>query len=201
MSSAVPIAVVPREVVEMTIGLRDGFWRGTALQLAALEASVVWMPRDAAELDPSYKQLIPYVVVRRGDDWFATERLRGGTESRLHGRISLGVGGHVEVPEPGRGAIECGLLREWTEEVDCSTEPAFAFEGFVNDDSIEVGRVHVGLVYSVTLGDAAELRVRETEKLEGAFRPMEWLEPRWERLETWSRFVASGLSGRALGGG
>lgn len=193
MSSSVPIAVVPRETIEMTTGLMNGFWRGTGLHLSALEAAVRWMPRDIAEVSPAFKQLIPYVIVRRGDEIFATERLVGSTESRLHGRIALGIGGHVERGEDGLRVVESGLRREWHEEVATRFDGPFEFVGFVNDDSVEVGRVHLGIVFVAELGPECAITIREVDKLQGDFRTMEWLESRWERLETWSRFVASGL--------
>ena len=64
--------------------------------LAHVEANHEFRPRPEMEQDPSYRQIIPYVAVTRGDEVFATRRLDKGGEARLHGRLSLGVGGHIE---------------------------------------------------------------------------------------------------------
>jgi predicted NUDIX family phosphoesterase len=60
-----------------------------------IECAMRFADRPAAESDPSRKQIIPYAVVLRGDQVFAAERLTGGGESRLHGKLSIGIGGHV----------------------------------------------------------------------------------------------------------
>ena len=62
-----------------------------------------FLPRPQAEEDPGHRQIIPYVALLRGDEVFSTRRLRGGTESRLHGLISLGVGGHINPDCDGDG--------------------------------------------------------------------------------------------------
>jgi predicted NUDIX family phosphoesterase len=193
--SRVPIAVVRRAALEAVVPLRNGFLPADVATLRAVEALVEWMPRDEAERDERFKQLIPYAVARRGDRVFATERLSAGTESRLHGRIAVGIGGHVERADATLGPSGTGLRDEWAEEVRCDVTPEFAFRGFVNDDGLEVGRVHIGVVYECQLPASATLTVRETEKLRGSFESEAWLRDRWERLETWSRFVLSGLRG------
>jgi hypothetical protein len=59
-------------------------------------AAGLWMPRSAAECDPSFKQLIPYVVVKRSDTGTIACYRRRGSEDRLHGLWSVGIGGHVD---------------------------------------------------------------------------------------------------------
>ena len=143
-----------------------------------------FIDRDVAERSPQYKQIIPYVVVRCADDYFVLQRTAKQTESRLHHKISLGIGGHVN---PGHTLLE-GLEKELGEEVDVDTDFTLDFKGMLNDDSTEVGTVHLGAVYVL---DAAtrDVTVRETEKMTGQWTPRAALAPLRERMETWSQIV------------
>ena len=101
------------------------------------------------EVDPSFKQVIPYLVLRDGERYFLMRRTRAGVDARLHDRYSIGVGGHLN---PGDGGVLGGLRREWHEELVADFEPAFRLVGLLNDDTTEVGAVHLGAVY---VADAA----------------------------------------------
>jgi len=151
-----------------------------------------YMDRPAAEEDPSFKQLIPYVVVRDGERIFLMHRTDAGGDSRLHGRASIGVGGHLNPVDDGADALMAGLRREWSEELDADWEPEFELIGFLNDDTNRVGAVHLGVVFSVDAAGRA-MRVREGEKLIGAFVDATEVVARWDRLETWSQLVAAAL--------
>ena len=128
------------------------------------QARAAWIPRSEAEIDPSYKQLIPYMVMRADKGkWIGCYR-RNGTEARLHDFWSCGVGGHVN-PADADGSndrlqdiLDRGLLRELEEEIprrpsDCLP----VFYGVINEERTDVGRVHLGLVYAVDVPDPALL--------------------------------------------
>lgn len=155
-----------------------------------------YLPRAAMEQDPAWKQVIPYPVLRDGEDWFLMRRTRAGSDPRLHERYSIGVGGHVN-PEDGGldGDLEPALRREWHEELVVDFVPTFRFVGLLNDDSTPVGAVHLGLVYE---GDAAgrPVAIRETDKLSGAFVPTVDVSAVAERLETWSLLAFEFIIGR-----
>jgi len=145
--------------------------------------------RSAMETDPSWKQVIPYPILRDGPRWFLMRRTRAGGDARLYDRYSIGVGGHVN---PGDGALDGDLAqalrREWTEELDVEFVPAFRFVGLLNDDTTDVGAVHLGLVYE---GDAEgrPVAIRETEKLSGGFADTAAVAAVADLLETWSRLA------------
>ena len=105
-----------------------------------------YLERAAAEEDPGFKQLIPYVVVRDGDAVFLMQRTDAGGDARLHGKASIGVGGHLNPVDEGEDALMAGLRREWAEEVEASWVPEFRLVGLLNDDSNPVGSVHLGVV-------------------------------------------------------
>jgi len=187
---------------EMVLGLaRDDVpgglgWRGvraTDLQpyLAAVGGLATFRPRGEAEQDPSWKQIIPYLLLRDGERLFLMHRTRAGGDSRLFERYSIGIGGHVN---PGDGGVLPALMREWQEEMAADFHPAFEPLGVLNDDENPVGAVHLGLVYAA---DAAGRRVtiRETDKLSGAFARRAEVRAVADRLETWSALLFEHIEG------
>ena len=137
------------------------------------------------EADPSFKQIIPYLVLRDGDRYFLMRRTRAGGDARLHDAWSIGVGGHVN---PGDRDLAGGLLREWTEELVADFVPEFRLVGLLNDDTTDVGRVHLGAVY-LAEASGRPVAIRETDKLNGAFATPGQVAEVAERLETWSRLA------------
>jgi len=152
-----------------------------------------FLPRPQAEDDPSHKQIIPYVVLCRGNEVFATRRLKKGGETRLHGLISLGVGGHInaESDAPEDDILYHGLHREIDEEVIISKRGALTPRGLINDDTNEVGKFHLGMFF--TLEVEGEVAVRETEKLEGFWLRRDQLAEKAPEMETWSQLVVGAL--------
>ena len=162
-----------------------------------------FVERRHAETDATLKQVIPYCVVLRGDDVFLTERTARGGESRLHGKRSVGIGGHVNPPDDTCGTVRDptpagkadvvarALDRELDEELEFSGGRSTRVVGVLNDDSTDVGSVHFGLVAVVRT--QAEVHVRETDVLTGGFTVRsDWswmLRAERERFETWSAFV------------
>jgi len=151
-----------------------------------------YLERPVAEEDPSHKQLIPYVVVRDAERVFLMQRTEAGGDPRLHGRASIGVGGHLNPVDVGDDALMAGLRREWAEELDTDWEPEFRLIGLLNDDSNPVGAVHLGVVFTVE-ADGRSVRVREHDKLVGEFAEPDAVRGAWDRLETWSQLVGEAL--------
>jgi len=189
------VLVLPREEVPGGcdyIGLR----RIGDEELVALRRAVGqsgrWMDRAAAETDPTYKQLVPYVVVRDGTRAFLMERTAAGGDARLHHRATIGVGGHINPVDEGEDPIATGLRREWDEEIEADWEPQFEPIGLLNDDRNPVGSVHLGLVYEV---DAAgrPFSVREHDKLSGRLAGADEIRAAWDRMESWSQLVVRAL--------
>ena len=163
--------------------------------LAHVEANHEFRPRLEMEQDPSYRQIIPYVAVTRGDEVFATRRLDKGGEARLHGRLSLGVGGHIERAddETREGILMRALEREAAEEVDVERAVSLRPLGVINDTGDEVSRVHLGFLFRMEV--EGEVSVRETDKLEGMWLKISEL-PRYAPLmEGWSRIAMDALLG------
>lgn len=197
MSDADPelVYAVPRDVlfggVVPWLGVRR---EGVAVVLDRAGTSGGYVPRPAAETDRSLKQIIPYLVLRDGDRIFLMKRTRGGGDARLHDLYTIGVGGHLN---PGDGGILGGLAREWREELEADFMPDFEFVGLLNDDTVDVGVHHLGVVY---LADAAGrgVGVRETHKLSGSFVELDVVRAAYDRMETWSQLTLDAIAGADL---
>ncbi len=143
-----------------------------------------FIPRVQAEVSPQYRQVIPYVVITNGDDVFTLRRTKKQNEARLHDKISIGIGGHIN---PGHDLM-AGLLQELGEEVAVEEPYALDFAGILNDESTEVSRVHLGAVY-VLRAPNANVTVRETEKMTGSWVARPTLAAMREAMESWSQIV------------
>lgn len=156
--------------------------------------------RSAAELDPGFKQLIPYVIFHHVDRQgtghiFGYTRGTGQGEQRLHHKRSIGIGGHISVDDQvdtGPQSYHEGMRREISEEVIVETSYTDRLAGLINDDQTDVGRVHLGIVHVWTV-EQPQVRPREVELTDAGFRPLKaWIED-YDRLETWSQICLRAL--------
>lgn len=179
------VLVVPRASLMGDPGWLGVRAEGTSSFEAVVARDGFFHPRPPAEQDRSLKQVIPYLVLRDGERYFLMRRTKAGGDARLHDRFSIGVGGHLN---PGDGDLAGGLRREWREEIKADFEPEFRLIGLLNDDTTDVGSVHVGAVY---VADAAgrPVEIRETDKLSGAFAEPSDVAAVVDRMETWSALV------------
>jgi len=150
--------------------------------------------RGDMEEDPDYKQLIGYVLLKdvNTNEVLVYKRLVGGGEARLHGKASVGIGGHMNEVE-GKTIFEMlkiNAARELNEEVGVSEEEALNnlhFIGLINDDKTEVGQVHVGVVYECKV-DKQRVEVKEDDTLVIKWMTGEEAKAE-ENYETWSEFL------------
>ena len=159
---------------------------------AAVARDGRYQPRPEMEREPSFKQIIPYLVLRDGPRYFLMQRTTAGADARLHGMYSIGVGGHLN---PGDGGLLGGLEREWHEELVADFLPAFELVALLNDDTTPVGAVHLGAVYVADAGGRS-VTIRETLKLSGEFADAADVAAVVERMETWSRLAFEFLEAR-----
>ncbi len=152
-----------------------------------------FIPRPDAEVDPSYKQIIPYVVLRQGDKIFTTRRLNKGGEARLHGKVSIGIGGHINpVDETEKEKVLMrGLERELDEEVYIEKRGELKPVGVINNDSNDVGSVHLGLCFTMEV--QGKVVVKETEKLEGLWLTIPELMDYWDNMEEWTQIAINAI--------
>ena len=172
----------------------QGFIPGSISALKTIVQKGIFRKRDELEEDLSFKQIIPYGVISCKDSFYLFRRTGGQTDKRLPNLFFLGVGGHMNpgkqtVPE--EQYITDELKRELFEEVKllkgCRIE-AIDFTGFVNDDTIQVGRFHIGLLYNIRLSNK-NVKVSETDKMTAAWTDKSDLAGFYERMETWTKIV------------
>jgi predicted NUDIX family phosphoesterase len=162
----------------------------TVSYLRTARARGFFVERREAETCPAWKQVIPYTVVAFEGRFLLLERLATQGEERLHGKLSIGVGGHINPEDGGADLILNAALRELAEEVDVGPGVGLTPLGLLNDDSNPVGAVHVGVVFGVRA--ACPPRVRETDKMRATLTPLADLRdlchtPR--PIESWSREI------------
>jgi predicted NUDIX family phosphoesterase len=162
---------------------------------------LAYLPRGQMEDDPSFKQLIPYVLFRWSDAAGVVhlfEYLRGGGsgERRLRAKRSVGVGGHISTLDAAAGHMEHvyreGMHRELKEEVIIETAYDERIVGLINDDLTPVGQVHLGVVHLCDVS-VPLVRAREADVLEAGFRPVSEILPRLDEFETWSQIAVRAL--------
>jgi predicted NUDIX family phosphoesterase len=185
------VLVVPAAVFREA-GAFQGFSPDVGRYLPRLldPAHLSYRPRSEVETDPSFKQLIPYVVLRCGEQVFHYTRGQRGTEARLRALRSVGVGGHISQDDitlfgdPYRD----GMLREVAEEVYLESKYTERCAGLINDDGNAVGQVHLGIVH---VFDLAEPRARRREQAltRSGFAPLAELRAQCGEFETWSQIV------------
>jgi len=149
-----------------------------------------FIDRPTAEVSPQYKQIIPYVVIRHGDALYLLQRTPKQTEARLHHKLSIGVGGHINPDTP---ELLDGLQKELEEEVDVRGDYDLTFAGILNDDTTDVGSVHLGAVFLLDAHDG-DVFVRETEKMTGRWAKREELDAVRDRMESWSEIIYCALT-------
>ncbi len=150
-----------------------------------------FLSRSKAEDDPSFKQIIPYILIRRGDNWLHYVRGKGSGEKRLVAQGSIGIGGHINPGDEslfgiGRDFYENAVQRELHEELKMDGPLHTKIVALLNDDSTPVGQVHFGIVHLCELSDETVAR-RETSITQLCFLSLSQLNRRRNQLETWSQ--------------
>ena len=184
------ILVVPRSALEPFVNFR-GFRQADDSPIEQWIEAGDFKPRSVMESDPSYKQLIPYILLRCGDMAYRYWRTKKAGESRLHHLYSLGIGGHINQRDdnlftPSSELLNEAAMRELREEVELAKLPELRHIGFINDDENEVGQVHLGVVFEAWL-EAPEATIRESALARGEWKKVSELKD--VEYESWSQFL------------
>lgn len=190
------ILVVKRELFE-SLGAFQGINTDVDQYHAELldPANNFFIDRAAAEDDPSHKQLIPYALFHYQGKFLNYQRGKSGGEARLHAKRSLGIGGHINPVDTrddhlGVETYMAGVEREIEEELKITGKHTQRIVAVLNDDSNDVGKVHLGVVHLFELesddvtsneDSIADLKFSTIAELQGEMR---------DSLESWSQFCA-----------
>jgi|SRR5205085_1742597 len=156
-----------------------------------------FLSRAAAEINSDYKQIIPYAIIAHGDRVLYYVRGKKAGEQRLVAKGSIGIGGHLNDRDESlfawnEKAYRAGVEREVNEEVRIGTTFDDRIVALLNDDSTEVGRVHLGVVHVFKL-DQAKVNKREAMITNLEFLTQDELLSRRDSLETWSQLCVDEL--------
>jgi predicted NUDIX family phosphoesterase len=194
------VLVVERKVLEQ-VGMFQGLTLDVDRYLSELFAPGIlrFMPRSKAEVNPAYKQLIPYVIMSNDGRYLSYVRGKRAGETRLVGNRSIGIGGHInptdDMPlfnENFRETYLTAVEREVAEEVFVETTYRDRIVALLNDDSNEVGSVHLGVVHHWIL-DSSQVTRREQMITQMAFMTPAELQEVRDTLETWSQLCLDKL--------
>lgn len=192
------VLVVRRELFDR-LGAFEGISFDTDRYLPSLldPANNFFMNRELAEHDPSHKQIIPYAIFRNGERYLHYVRGGGGGEKRLAAKGSIGIGGHINDTDHAASSLDrdtyaTGVEREIDEELELAGGHRQEILALINDDSNEVGRVHLGVVHLFTLDDD-RVAAAEDDITELRFLTLDELCAVRDGLETWSRICLDAL--------
>jgi predicted NUDIX family phosphoesterase len=184
-------------------GVCSGFGPANEALGEILGSDLQFLPRPFAETNTSFRQLIPYVaLLAAADDGeekvFCYRRSAKGGEGRLHGKRSLGIGGHINPCDGATGwpAVVKGIERELVEEVGFC--PPRAVEWFqqpfavIADDRDDVGRVHCGLVYLLKV-EPEKIVCEDLSLAAPEWVPLSSLKDLRHEFEGWSQLVIDEL--------
>ena len=180
------------------------FEPGKYLQAILSRGNNFFLARPKAEIDPTHKQIIPYVLLAHGGQVLHYVRGKKAGEQRLVAKGSIGIGGHMNEGDESLFALDeaayrGGVEREVGEEIAIKTKFEDRIVALLNDDSTEVGQVHLGVVHVFKL-DEPKVEKREAMITNLAFLGKEELLARRDSLETWSQICLDSLE-RLIGTG
>lgn len=186
------ILVVPREQLffnsEAWHGLKEVDFEQ---YLNIINDKKEFLPRSVMETDFGYKQIIPYLVYTYQGKYFLMQRKSDASEARLRNKLTLGIGGHIRQEDMSEDSLFAWALREFHEEVEYAGNVSVKPLGILNDDSNDVGKVHIGFVFLLQ-GDSANIAIK-SELKSGVLVSLDECIVQKECMESWSQFVVNFL--------
>ncbi len=156
-------------------------------EIAAVKDKAVFMFRPDAETDIRYKQIIPYLIFTHNNKYFLMQRKSTASEQRLASKYSFGIGGHIRKDDIEGSSLLHWALREFHEEINYSGNLQDLPLGILNDDSTDVGKVHIGFVILLQ-GDSDKITIK-SELKNGQLLTLEECENYYNDMETWSQMI------------
>jgi predicted NUDIX family phosphoesterase len=192
------VLVVRRKLFD-ELGSFQGLNFGVEKYLKAIlsRGSNFFIPRPEAETNPAYKQIIPYALIAFEKTLLHYVRGKKAGEQRLVAKGSIGIGGHMNETDESLFAMDeeayrAGVEREVNEEINIDTSFKDRIVALLNDDSTDVGRVHLGIVHIFKLKEP-NVQKREAMITGLSLLAKEELMARRDSLETWSQICVDAL--------
>lgn len=185
------ILVIKRELL-----IPDESWYGIkqddiAPYLQTIQKHQQFMPRYQAEENTAYKQVIPYLVFEYNNTYFLMQRRSQASEKRLQNKFSLGIGGHIRQEDICSNSLFDWARREFNEEIEYNGSFEIEPLGILNDDTTEVGKVHIGLVLLLH-GNSDNIQIK-SELKSGVLVSLEQCQQQYNDMESWTQIVVDYL--------
>ncbi|HSJ02619.1 MAG TPA: hypothetical protein VK956_09205 [Verrucomicrobium sp.] len=185
------VLVIPRALFD-ELGAFQGFQGDAERYLDAILApgKNFFLPRPAAELDPTHKQIIPYAIFHHAGRYLIYTRGGKSGEKRLVAKKSIGIGGHINPHDEREDTLAKttyynGVEHEIEEELVLTGGHTQKVIGLINDDANEVGQVHLGFVHLFDL-ESDQVTSNEEAIQDLKFLSLDELVADIDSLETWS---------------
>jgi predicted NUDIX family phosphoesterase len=189
------VFAIPTKVLWKLLPYKEkGLIKGYSDVLNRIVQNGLFRKRSELEENPTFKQIIPYAIISNKESFYLFTRISRQAEKRLHNKLHLGVGGHMNPGssmDTGEQYLLHELKRELFEEVKllngCLIED-IEFIGFINDDSIPVGSVHIGLLYNIHVSNK-DVVINETDKMTAVWIDKPDLAEYYAEMETWTKIA------------
>ena len=182
-------------VVKSGILFENGKWQGLKTDnldyyIDLIKKNCEFKRRGDMENDPSWQQIIPYIIFNYKNQYFLYHYLKQAGEQRLKNDYIIGVGGHINKDDvkQGEDILDAGRNREWDEEVEYKGKLNKKLVGILNDDRRPVEAVHLGLVYLFE-GESPDILVKETDKMIGEMFDLKELGEKVVGTEGWAPVI------------
>ena len=179
-------------VVETKKLFKDGCFSGVKTKditklLDCIKQDKQFLPRHLMEEDPNYKQIIPYIVFYTDHKIFLMQRKNSTSEQRLKNKMSIGIGGHIRSIDTNSDFIINWAAREFKEEIDFDGAYSSKIIGIINDDSNDVGKVHLGIIIGMHSNDE-NIKIK-SELKSGKLILKSEIYNYFEDMEEWSKLI------------
>lgn len=143
-------------------------------------------------------QVLPYITITDGRGKYLSYS-RNGTETRLHGSRSIGVGGHVDLPSLRLSRdghpdivelIYQSTDRELQEEASIPSYQHYQIKQVIVDTTNSVGNVHLGFFTMLTYPNA----VPQDELHDPKWVTLDELKSDIDQYENWSKIIINQMS-------
>jgi len=167
-------------VIKRNLIFKKGFWEGIKKENLNYYSDLIknksqFQLREKVETDPTFKQIIPYIIFSFQDRYFIFQHLRKATEQRLKGDWLLGISGHINLVDvnPNQNIIEVAAQREWGEEIDYRGRIITKkVVGLLNSEKRQVEAVHLAVIYHYK-GNSPKISIKEKGVLRGKLVKLE----------------------------
>ncbi len=194
-TQALTYSHIPQEsilVVKREHLFPQGAWNGIRVDnftryLNIITTKKEFLPRQDMEQNPLYKQIIPYLIFTHEEKLFVMQRRATASETRLQNKYTLGIGGHIRQEDIKTGDLFDWANREFHEEISYHDTMTIEPLGVINDDTNDVGEVHIGFVFLLH-GHSADITIK-SELKSGTLMTIDECLKRAPKFESWSQIA------------